>query len=117
MSVRVLVDEDDGGFCFYDTVTETAFGPVISGHAAERREAAFKFLEWAESRAPDVRLLERDEIEALWCRWEDEHPCMSCDHGAHGAGKCGAVDEEGDEPCVCKWDHPRDTAAAATEAA
>jgi hypothetical protein len=105
MSVRILFDRDGTTAAFYDSVTETAFGPLIHTEGHEDVDVrAEAFLEWATSQSGDIRLLEDGQLESLLCIWNEEHDCLECGHKKHGTKACGARDEDLDETCSCKWD-------------
>ena len=76
MSVRILHDEQEGFAALYDSVSETAFGPLF-----ENSDQAQAFLDWCEvdtRRFDDHQL--RQAVSAfrietgLSDRWADENP-------------------------------------------
>jgi len=63
MGVRVLHDQNQDKSCLYDSVTETAFGPVMYKTG---REEAQEFLDVL---GDDARTLKEDELGEAWESW------------------------------------------------
>jgi hypothetical protein len=65
MGVRVLHDVQEGHACLYDSVTETAFGPLF-----EDGDAAEAFLGWVTDKAwGDVRMLSDSVLRSRFNEW------------------------------------------------
>jgi hypothetical protein len=68
MSVRWIADIDDDKSVIYDSVTDTAFGPVFY-----TADGAQEFLTWYGERTPDLRMLSHDAICVLVQQCEREN--------------------------------------------
>ena len=61
MSVRVIVSREEDKAVLYDSVTDTAFGPIIKpADNLHCEDVAYAFLEWL---PVDARKLNDDELE------------------------------------------------------
>ena len=82
MSVRVLSDVQQDMSCLYDSVTETAFGPVF-----QSMDEAERFLDWLTtgSLINDARRLEDGEWSPVLSAWQehDEEHGNDCIVGSH----------------------------------
>jgi hypothetical protein len=63
MGTRVLHDQEQNKSCLYDSVTDTAFGPVM--YDTDRQEA-HDFLELLDE---DPRITPEDELAEAWETW------------------------------------------------
>ena len=61
MSVRTLSDPDENKSCLYDSVSETAFGPLFDGSQTD--DGANEFLAWYNLHPswPDLRTLNDEQ--------------------------------------------------------
>ncbi len=74
MGVRILHDEGDEIACIYDSVRDTAFGPVFRGIDAE--DQARHFLSWL---GRDARTYDTRRIAWAHARWARKY--LDAEHG------------------------------------
>jgi hypothetical protein len=93
MGVRILHDRDQSLACLYDSVTDTAFGPVFfSTPHVDAESAADCFVQWFNEEREvrplpnDLRLVSARELEDLQVAWnravdpqQAEKECLLCD--------------------------------------
>lgn len=66
MGVRTLTDWEEGRSVLYDSVTDTAFGPVFDGDEAN------EFCDWNTAQGrPDLRSLTPEEFTDTLRAWRD----------------------------------------------
>lgn len=92
MGVRILYDRDQDKACLFDSVTDTALGPVFYGLDAD--DQAEHFREW---HGVDKRNLTPAELRELHARWTDEY----LDPGTGELTMRGH--SELDAACTCKY--------------
>lgn len=60
MGVYIVTDENNYGDIFVDTVTDTAFGPVMEQYTGE------EFLQWL---VADPRAMKHDDLVSMYTHW------------------------------------------------
>ena len=66
MSVRIIVDRQDGNACMFDSTTMRAFGPVFDYFDDDPED----FLTWLADEDPrDVRTIPAEQLDALVAEW------------------------------------------------
>lgn len=76
----MMVNEGDRpAACLYDSVTETAFGPLFRGDGEhEAEEEASTFLDWMLTKHNiDPRRLDGEQLEDAVVQWRKEHESVS----------------------------------------
>jgi hypothetical protein len=69
MGVKILIDREQDLACLYDSVTDTAFGPVAYGYVGE------EFLRnFIQSLPMDARKYSGMTLRAEWDKFLEEHP-------------------------------------------
>ena len=72
MGVRLLSVDGDGRTCLFDSVTDTAFGPVAD------EDQIMSFLKWcAETDAPDLRSLTAAGVAQYWEQFNEAMSLVS----------------------------------------
>lgn len=96
MSVRVLVDRQNGNACLWDSVTSRAFGPVFDYFEHDPDD----FLSWlGREDAREANRIPVEQLEALYGRWIDEAQC--CAGVKEGDGHDPDCDNYGVEDDAC----------------
>lgn len=73
MGVRIIESRDGSMAALYDSVTETAFGPLINEeHGGEYRDAEALAQLFLESLPQDARLYDEVELRRLYDQWRSD---------------------------------------------
>ena len=74
MSVGVLYDPNESKACLYDSVSDTAFGPLFDdGEGTSARDEAVDFLAWVrDSGRQDTRMMTEAKLSRAIYEWQQE---------------------------------------------